>query len=116
MPIVALIGASVSGNLMNSIGRRKAIMTLDIIMIIGSLASAIPFTISFGIGRFICGIAAGMGMTIPPSFVNEISPDEMMPKVGPSVQVSANIGIILSYSIGLPLPTRNLSNEKFNYW
>ena len=112
----ALLGASISGTLMSRIGRRKSIMLADLIMIFASGLSCIPFTVSFSIGRFIAGFAAGIFMTVPPSFVNEITPDEMLPKTGPLVQMSTNMGLIFAYGLGLALPTSNYSSNKMNNW
>ena len=116
MPIGALLGASVAGYLMNHYGRRKAVMILDVIMLAGSIAAAIPFTYLFGLGRFLAGVAAGIGMTIPPSFLNEITPDDLIQKFGPYIQISINLGILSAYVIGLPLPTSNFDSDWFNYW
>lgn len=112
----ALIGASISGSMMSRIGRRKSVMLADLIMIFASGLSCIPFTATFSIGRFIAGFAAGIFMTVPPSFVNEITPDEMLPKTGPLVQMSTNMGLIFAYGLGLVLPTSDYSSNKMNEW
>lgn len=116
MPVGALLGAMASGNLMNTYGRRKSIMMSDVLMMAGSCVTIVPLTTMFGIGRFITGVSAGIFMTVPPSFVNEITPDEMMPRVGPLVQISTNVGLLTSYAVGLPLPTEDYDSDSFNKW
>ena len=116
IPVGSLIGATTAGSLMNTYGRRKTIIISDIIMICGSILSVIPFTFIFGLGRLICGIAGGIFMTISSSFVNEITPDEMLPQVGPLVQISTNVGLLCAFVFGLPLPNSGYDSSSFNEW
>ena len=101
---------------MSHFGRRRSIMLGDIVMIISSGITCILYTPTFALGRFLSGFASGLFMTIPPNFVNEVTPDEMLPKTGPLVQISANVGFLAAYSFGLPLPTSNYESNSFNYW
>ena len=116
VPLGALLGSMAAGNMMNKLGRRKSIIITDVIMMIGSAFSIIPFTATFGIGRFFSGIAAGIFMTIPPSFVNEVTPDEMIPQIGPLVQISTNAGLLCAFAFGLPLPNSGYKSSSFNDW
>ena len=116
MPVGATVGASCTGTLMNRYGRRKSTIISCAIMIFGSAGSSIPYTFIFGIGRFSCGVAAGMAMAIPPSFVNEIAPDQIMHMAGPSVQISICVGMLVAFAIGIPLPVSHMDSNYFNYW
>lgn len=116
VPVGALLGAMITGNVMNHYGRRKCVMMTDVLFMIGSGIIIIPTTASFGIGRFLTGVGAGVFMTIPPSFVNEVTPDEMIPQVGPLVQLSTNLGLIFAYGFGLPLPTSDYKESGWNNW
>lgn len=116
VPVGVLIGSMVAGKMMNYYGRRKSMMMTDILMMISSGITVVPFTPTFAIGRFLSGIAAGIFMTIPVSFVNEVTPDEMIPKIGPLVQISTNVGLIFAYGFGLPLPTGDYDSNSFNWW
>lgn len=116
VPLGALIGATVAGPLMSRLGRRHSVMLTDLIMMVSSGITCVLFTPAFAIGRLLSGFAAGLFMTIPPNYVNEITPDEMLPKTGPLVQISANVGLLFAYSFGLPLPTSDYNSESFNYW
>ena len=116
VPVGSLIGALLAGPMMNALGRRKSIMLTDLIMICGSVLSIIPFTLTFGLGRLVSGLAGGIFLTIPPSFVNEITPDEMIPQIGPLVQISTDAGLVVALGFGLPLPNSGYSSSSFNEW
>jgi MFS family permease len=116
VPVGVLIGSMIAGKMMNYYGRRKSMMMTDILMMFSSGITVVPFTPTFAIGRFLSGIAAGVFMTIPVSFVNEVTPDEMLPKIGPLVQISTNVGLIFAYGFGLPLPTGDYDSNSFNWW
>ena len=116
VPVGSFFGAMVTGSMMNYYGRRKTTMLGDLIIVLSSIITVIPFTPTFGIGRFCSGFVAGIFLTAAPNFVNEISPDEMIPKVGPLVQIAASIGFIFSYAFGLPLPNSDYNSNSFNNW
>lgn len=116
VPIGAIFGGMVTGVLSNKYGRRGSIMIMDFVMFIGSCVVILPSTWFFGIGRFITGVASGFFLTIGPIFINEITPDELIPTYGPIVQVSTDAGIVFAYCLGLPLPTDNYTNDDFNNW
>jgi sugar porter (SP) family MFS transporter len=116
IPVGALIGALLSGRLMNILGRRKSIMFTDLLIICSSFITILPTTATFGIGRLFSGIAAGLFLTISPVYVNETAPDEMLEKVGPLVQISTIVGIVFAYVMGLPLPTEDDSASALSWW
>jgi MFS transporter, SP family, arabinose:H+ symporter len=116
IPLGALLGALLAGNIMNTYGRRKATMFSDILFICSSSLTVIPTTATFGIGRLITGIAVGILQTVSPVFVNEIAPDEMIPQVGPLVQISTILGLVFAYSLGLPLPTGDYDKHSMSWW
>jgi SP family arabinose:H+ symporter-like MFS transporter len=55
-------------------------------------------------------------MTIPPSFVNEVTPDEMLSKTGPLVQMSTNVGLLFANGLALALPTSDYKSNVMNNW
>ncbi|OMJ89606.1 hypothetical protein SteCoe_8233 [Stentor coeruleus] len=116
VPIGAIFGGMVTGILSNKYGRRGSIMIMDFVMFIGSCIVILPSNWLFGIGRFITGVASGFFLTIGPIFINEITPDELIPTYGPIVQASTDAGIVFAYCLGLPLPTNNYINDDFNNW
>ena len=67
-------------------------------------------------GRLIGGVSAGMGLTIPPVYINEISPKRIRGKLGTFVQIQASLGIFLAFTFGLPSPTTGEKHRYLNDW
>jgi SP family xylose:H+ symportor-like MFS transporter len=121
MPIGAIFGAFAAGKLANSLGRRKALLVTNIISIIGCGLNVVPFDATFSIGRFIGGIVAGLGSSIPPVYgdlyiVNEIAPPEISGKLGSITQFQITFGILVSFAMGIPLPVDNRDDDPMNNW
>ncbi|OMJ72036.1 hypothetical protein SteCoe_29620 [Stentor coeruleus] len=116
VPFGAIFGGMATGVLSNKYGRRGSIMIMDAVMLFGSCIAILPSTLLFGVGRFITGVASGFFLTIGPVFINEITPDELIPTYGPIIQITNNTGIVLAYFLGLPLPTTDYKNNNFNNW
>ena len=114
IPVGAFFGASITGHLCNSLGRRNAIIFMDLILIIGSCLSSIPSTVPFGIGRFIVGFSVGICLSISPMYVGEITPQQMMFKTGPIITLMMAFGITVGYAFGLILPTDNFQQPLNN--
>ncbi|MCW4466379.1 sugar porter family MFS transporter [Glutamicibacter sp. MNS18] len=73
----AAVGALLGGRLADAIGRRKTILYLAIIFIVGTvLCSLAPNWEALAVGRFILGLAVGGASAIVPVYLAEISPQE----------------------------------------
>lgn len=83
----AFIGAIMSGSIADRIGRRKLLLYNAFITIIASVVNIWPNEISFVVGRFVSGLAAGMGSTISPVFITEYSPAEIRGRLCSLVQI-----------------------------
>ena len=117
MPFGAMISSVFSGNLSNEIGTRRALMVSNLITLLGAVVTIIPFTITFGIGRFISGLSVGIYATLVPLYINETAPTEMSGKMGTLVQIQITSGILVAYAFALVLPTGNYtSNSLTNWW
>lgn len=116
MPFGGLFGALFSGSLANKIGRRKALMLVDIINIFGCVFFIIPETISFAIGRFITGYTAGSFSVLSPLYISEISPPDIMGTIGSLCGLALAFGIMVAYAMALPLPTSNYGSDELNCW
>jgi len=117
MPFGAMVSSVFSGNLSNKIGTRGALMVSNLITLLGAVVTVIPFTVSFGIGRFISGLSVGIYATLVPLYINETAPTEMSGKLGTLVQIQITTGILLAYTFALVLPTGDYtSNSLTNWW
>jgi MFS family permease len=75
MPIGAVLGVFVGRYLMNEKGRRLALIIGNIIGSIGCiLCAGNPNRYILGIGRFACGLGAGVGNLAAPFYIKEIIP------------------------------------------
>mmetsp|Transcript_93861 Transcript_93861/g.129313 ORF Transcript_93861/g.129313 Transcript_93861/m.129313 type:complete len:188 (-) Transcript_93861:975-1538(-) len=88
----AAIGSIFSGPLSDKIGRKKIIMTADVLFTLGSVIMAV--TPSIGIlmfGRIIVGLGVGIAAQVVPVYLAEVSPDIIRGRV-----VSFNVLLITS--------------------
>ena len=115
MPFGAMFGALTSGIIARKYGRRKALMLTDLITIFGSGIIVIPYTATFGLGRFVTGFAAGSFACLVPLYINEVAPVEVAGKVGGIVQFQVSFGIVIAYAVALPLPTGDYNSNPLNY-
>ena len=81
VPVGAVFGA-MTGGLSDRIGRRKYLILLDIVAIIGSVINCIPTTPTFMLGRWIGGMTGGAACTVCPLYNTEWSPVSMRGSLG----------------------------------
>jgi MFS family permease len=105
------IGALLAGFTSHSFGKRKSMMMTDVIMILGSILCNYPNTITFGIGRFICGLASGCFSMLCSSYIIEFSPSHLSASMGSLNQISMMLGIITSNSICMTLPLNSCDSK-----
>lgn len=117
VPLGAMFGALSSGILSKSSGRRRSLLISDLITILASIITVIPNTYSFGIGRFLSGIAIGQYSVICPLYVNEISPQQITGRLSSLIQPFCCTGLICAFGFALLLPTNNYSEDpRNNLW
>lgn len=96
----ALTGAIVSGRVTDYFGRRKLLLIVALIFILGALGTAaspnIPVLIA---GRIIVGIAIGIASYVGPLYISEISPQQHRGALVALNQLAISVGILLSYII-----------------
>ena len=107
-----LIGALAAGPLQDRIGRKKALLLVDIIFI---LSSALTFGyamkwlgpidktggyIIFWIGRFLVGIACGAATAVVPTYLGEIAPPLIRGAIGTSNQLTICFGVVIVELVG----------------
>jgi len=97
-----LIGSLLASNLMDRFGRKGA-LTLSSAMFtagVGLMASASGVTI-FALGRFMCGIGAGIGICVVPVMLSEISPPAIRGSIGVLNQLAIVMGILSTQALGM---------------
>ncbi len=96
----AFLGSLTSGHLADRYGRRSLLLVIALLFAIGSLVSAYSTTVLILIGgRFILGLAIGVGSYVAPLYISEISPPEVRGALVSLNQLAVTLGIVLSYAI-----------------
>ncbi|KAH8171237.1 sugar transporter domain-containing protein [Sarocladium implicatum] len=96
-----LIGALGGGPFSSRRGRRLAMQATAVFYISGAavetLAGSVPLLV---IGRLIAGVGAGASTVIVPLYISEIAPPKERGLFGAMTQVSINVGILSSQTLG----------------
>ena len=109
--IGTLIGAPISAR----IGIRRTIIVFNMLFIFASFIGIIPSNYTFGACRFVTGIVGGVFITVPAVFINEMTPDAMAGQIGTLIQHACNLAFLVSYALGMLVPTENLEGNPSNY-
>ncbi|OMJ71289.1 hypothetical protein SteCoe_30550 [Stentor coeruleus] len=115
LPLGCVVGSMITNSVANAYGRRSCQFLLASLSILGSLLSIIPYNGTFGAGRLILGIASGIGLSLAPFFIMEISPTKLKAKLGSLIHLNLAFGLGLSYCLGVPLPVGSTSSI-LKYW
>lgn len=117
LPLGAMFGALTVGYLSKHIGRRQNMIYADITIIIASIVTVIPTTLTFGLGRFLSGIGIGNFSAIVPLYINEISPSDISGRMGTLMQIVGCVGSLFAFGFALALPTSDYSSDPMNnFW
>ncbi len=94
----AVIGASFGGKLADRFGRRKILIQVGMLFIVGAVGTALaPSPIWLSIGRVVVGIAIGIASFTAPLYISEVSPAPIRGKLVSLNQLMITIGIVVSY-------------------
>lgn len=94
----AVIGASFGGKLADRFGRRKILIQVGILFIVGAIGTALaPTPIWLSIGRVVVGIAIGIASFTAPLYISEVSPAPIRGKLVSLNQLMVTIGMVVSY-------------------
>jgi len=104
IPGGSLIGAVLAGYLSDKVGRRKALMISDIILLLGFIFTYCENFTLFCFGRAVEGIACGAFGVLVPIFIREIAPQSMSGKMVGAYSIGGSLGAILVYSLTFLLP------------
>jgi SP family sugar porter-like MFS transporter len=114
--IAAGFGALVAGPLADGVGRRTGLIVSAVIGITGCLFFAFPTPVTLVLGRIITGVSAGIGSTIPPLYIKEISPPDISGRTGTCYRIMAVTGALCGFLMGLPLPIEDLASPWNAWW
>ncbi|WP_436942999.1 sugar porter family MFS transporter [Staphylococcus xylosus] len=100
MLIGAIIGSGGSGPLSDRIGRRRLVLIIAIIYIIGSLILVVAQNMpTLVFGRLIIGLAVGGSMATVPVYLSEMAPTAYRGSLGSLNQLMITIGILAAYLV-----------------
>ncbi|KAH7360170.1 general substrate transporter [Rhexocercosporidium sp. MPI-PUGE-AT-0058] len=95
------IGAITSGQIAGSYGRLLAMRITSVFFVLGSCLATLAGTVPImSIGRFLAGIGAGASTVIVPIYISEVAPPKERGLFGSMTQVTINIGILITQTLG----------------
>jgi sugar porter (SP) family MFS transporter len=114
----AIPGSFFGGQLANKVGRKYAMIITDLIAICGVMLTLVQEIYILLIGRFLCGVAAGLNSSLVPLYINEVSPVEYNGVTGSMNQVLICLGVLASYLMGYGVPYTPVGDVTYNdyYW
>ncbi|GAB1315286.1 Bifunctional purine biosynthesis protein PurH [Madurella fahalii] len=96
-----LIGALAAGPFTSSRGRRLSMQATAVFYLVGSIietfASSVPVMI---VARFFTGVGAGASTVIVPLYISEVAPPTKRGFFGAFTQISINVGILFTQTLG----------------
>ena len=96
----AAIGSVFGGTLADYFGRRKYLLCLSFIFLVGALMSALaPDITVLLISRFLLGYAVGGASVTAPTFISEVAPTEMRGKLTGLNEVAIVIGQLAAFAV-----------------
>lgn len=100
MLLGAIVGAASSGPLSDKIGRRRLVLFIAIVFIIGAMMLAFaPNVTMLVLGRLVIGLAVGGSMSTVPVYLSEMAPTEHRGSLGSLNQLMITIGILSAYLV-----------------
>lgn len=102
--IGAIVGAVIAGRLSDRIGRRRVILILGIIFIVGSLACAVaPNNDALVAGRIFLGLGVGGSSALVPVYLSEMAPAKARGRLAGLNQLMIVTGLLLGYCVNFLL-------------
>lgn len=96
-----LMGALQAGPVATKYGRLLALRVATAFFILGPMAETLAPSISLLIlGRFLSGVGSGAAIVVGPIYISEVAPSNARGFFGAFTQVMANLGILLSQTLG----------------
>ncbi len=97
----AVIGALVGARLSEVLGRKRTILIISAVFVIGTLAASFaPTPLTLALARVLLGMAVGGATQTIPMFVAELSPPQIRGRLVLAFQVAIGIGILTATIAG----------------
>lgn len=104
VPVGALVSSAFSGKVSDIFGRKKTLFFTAAFFILGAFISALTKDVAFLIiGRFIIGIAIGIGSCVSPVYTSELADEKQRGWLVNLFVVSVQLGVFLSFAISYGL-------------
>ena len=104
----AMLGSLSSGRLTDRYGRRRLMLIISALFIVGTLIASFASSVTeILIGRFIIGFAIGSGSYTAPLYIAEVAPPEFRGGLVSLNQLAITIGILCSFIINYTFITVN---------
>ncbi|KAK3358685.1 general substrate transporter [Lasiosphaeria hispida] len=96
-----LLGALTAGPFTSSRGRRLAMQVTAIFFLLGSIVETLAASVAvMALGRFLTGVGAGASTVIVPLYISEVAPPAQRGFFGAFTQISINVGILFTQTLG----------------
>lgn len=103
-----LLGALSAGPLTSSRGRRLAMQATAAFFLVGSIVETLAASVAImALGRFLTGVGAGASTVIVPLYISEVAPPKQRGLFGAFTQISINVGILFTQTLGFFLSHNN---------
>lgn len=110
----AAVGSVCGGFLADRIGRKKVMLILSLVCVVGTVALAwspnFPILVTV---RAVLGIGVGLSSVVCPMYVAEMSAPEKRGILGSLFQLSITAGILIAYIVGYFLTNPQLSVDRW---
>ena len=114
-PLGGAFGAISATTLASRFGRRKIMLITDVCSIIGVILTLLNEQYLLLLGRLITGLCVGLNSSLVPLYISEMSPVKVKGFTGTFNQLFICTGILVSYLLGLNIPTGH-HNPTSQWW
>lgn len=96
-----LLGALLAGPVATRYGRLHTLRATTLFFILGPLVMTLAPSIAvLSLGRLLAGVGAGAAIVVGPIYISEVAPPSARGFFGAFTQVMANVGILLTQTLG----------------
>ena len=97
----AVIGALVGARVSERYGRKRTILVIATVFVVGTLACSLaPSELTLALARVLLGTAVGGATQTVPMFVAELSPPQIRGRIVLTFQVAIGVGILVATIVG----------------